>query len=58
MALSEERLAGLLAYRYGKWAMLLYGLVIFVICLFAGGVFGIFAASSQVEDNLADPRLL
>ncbi|MBC5580491.1 hypothetical protein H8S23_03130 [Anaerofilum sp. BX8] len=50
-------LAGLLAYRYGKWAMLLYGLVIFVICLFAGGVFGIFAASSQVEDNLA-ARLL
>ena len=33
--------------------MMLYGLVIFVICLFAGGVFGIFAASSQVEDNLA-----
>ena len=52
-----QELAGLLAYRYGKWAMLLYGLVIFVICLFAGGVFGIFAASSQVEDNLA-ARLL
>ena len=50
---SFGELEGLLAYRYGKWGMILYSVAIFLLCLFGGGLVGFFAASGESAGTAA-----
>ena len=46
-ALTE--LSGLLAYRYGKWGMILYGLSIFLLCAVSGCFIGLVAGDQRAQ---------